>query len=292
MSSVRFKRTSFNSPVIAEIHCQPWDYDREGNPASLRRSIHEQAEKQGYRTTEFNWYEPGMSRARLMNIVRARGIRAVLFEHFMEREVSLEGLDLRGLAMVSIGGAMLTPRLHRVEVNHYSNLIKAVKTLQPRGYRRFGVIIPSIFERASDFKRTAALYSDDLQIEKRDQIPVFFHDERESLKGMGRWLKTYRPDCVLGVGKELPEQLHELGYSFPDDIGFAHLGWHSSYGTLAGMNPRWNEAGKVAVSLIIDQLTRNEHGIPPVPLWILIEGEWKEGSSVRPPQSVPAGSAA
>lgn len=292
MSSVRFKRTSLISPVIAEIHCQPWDYDREGNPASLRRSIHQQAERQGYRVAEFHWYEPGMTPQRLMGIIRARGIRAVIFEHFMEREVNLEGLDVSGLAMVSVGGAVLHPKLHRVEVNHYGNLLQAIKILQDRGYRRFGVMIPAIFEQASDFKRGAALYSENLRIKKSDQIPVFQHDPTEDLTRLDRWLKRYRPDCVLGVGKDIPERLHRLGYQFPNDIGYAHLGWHSSYGSLAGMNPKWNEAGRVAVNLLNDQLTRNEYGVPDVPLWILIEGEWINGTSVRAARSAGSSSQA
>ncbi len=286
MSSVRFKRTTLVSPVIAEIHCQPWDHDREGNPSSLRRSIHEQAEKLGYRVDEFHWYEPGMNPNRIMGIIRARGIRAVIFEHFMEREASLEQFDLSGLAMVSIGGAMLRPKLHRVEVNHYGNMIKAVKILQARGYRRFGVIIPRIFERSSDFKRSAALHSEDLNIPQRDIIPMFHREHNDDLAELAKWLKRYKPDCVLGVGKEIPAQLKALGYSFPDRVGYAHLGWHSSYTNIAGMNPKWNGAGKVAVNLVADQLTRNDHGVPPDPLWILVEGEWMEGGSVRPAPAV------
>jgi LacI family transcriptional regulator len=283
MSSVRFKRTSLISPVIAEIHCQPWNYDREGNPDSLRRSIHAQAEKLGYRVTEFGWYEPGMNPRRLIEIIRARGIRAVIFEHFMERSVSLEGLDLSDFAMVSIGGALLNPKIHRVEVNHYGNLIKTIKVLQGRGYRRFGVIIPNIFERSSDFKRSAALHSDDLHIDEKDIIPLFHHDEEDDLNKLAAWLKRYQPDCVLGVGKNIPQQLETIGYDCHEaNRGYAHLGWHSSYQDFAGMNPKWHSAGKVAVNLVIDQLTRNEYGVPEDPLWVLVEGEWVEGASVKP----------
>jgi DNA-binding LacI/PurR family transcriptional regulator len=288
MSSVRFKRSSLISPVLAEIHCQPRDYDREGNPASLRRSIHEQAAKLGYRVDEFNWHEPGMSPHRIMGIIRARGIRAVIFEHFMEREVDLSGLDLSGLAMVAIGGAVLYPKLHRIEVNHYGNLIKVIRILQARGYRRFGVIIPRIFERSSDFKRSAALHSDDLNIPREDLIPMFQREREGDLGDLARWLKRYKPDCVLGVGKEIPSQLEALDHAFPERIGYAHLGWHSSYVNIAGMNPKWNAAGRVAVNLVVDQLTRNENGVPADPFWILVEGEWIDGGSVRPAMAAEA----
>lgn len=285
MSSVRFKRTSLISPVIAEIHCQPWDYDREGNPDSLRRSIHRQAEALGFRVEEFSWYEPGMKPRRLLDIIRARGIKAVIFEHFMEREVDLSDLDLEGLAMASIGGALLNPKLHRVEVNHYGNMIKLIKKLQARGYRRFGVVIPKIFEQSSDFKRSAALHSEDLNIAPQDLIPIFFRHGTYSQRDMddfAKWLKKYQPDCVLGVGKDIPEKLDELGYAQPEKVGYAHLGWHSTYEGFAGMSPKWNGAGKVAVNLVVDQLTRNESGVPEDPMWILVEGEWVDGRSAQP----------
>lgn len=285
MSNVRFKRTSLISPVIAEIHCQPWDYDREGNPDSLRRSIHQQAESMGFRIEEFSWYEPGMNPRRLLDIIRARGIRGVIFEHFMEREVDLSALDLSGLAMASVGGAMLHPKLHRVEVNHYGNMIQVIRILQGRGFKRFGVIIPKIFERSSDFKRSAALHSSDLNIAEKDLIPIFYREETDSqqdLDDLSAWLKQYEPDCVLGVGKGIPDQLDALGYEQPQEVGYAHLGWHSSYEGYAGMNPKWNSAGKVAVNLVVDQLTRNESGVPQDPLWILVEGEWVDGTSAQP----------
>lgn len=226
-----------------------------------------------------------MNPRRLIEIIRARGIGAVIFEHFMEREVDLSGLDLSGLAMVSVGGARLNPKLHRVEVNHYGNMIKLIKKLQSRGYQRFGVIIPRIFERSSNFKRSAALHSEDLNIAEADHIPIFYREETDSkkdLKELATWLEKHQPDCVLGVGTDVPHQLDSLGYTQPDKVGFAHLGWHSSYEGYAGYNPKWSGAGKVAVNLVVDQLTRNENGVPEDPLWVLVEGEWGDGHSAHP----------
>jgi hypothetical protein len=33
---------------------------------------------------------------------------------------------------------------------------------------------------------------------------------------------------------------------------------------------------------VVDQLTRNENGVPEDPLWILVEGEWVDGHSATP----------
>ena len=184
-----------------------------------------------------------------------------------------------------MGGALLNPKLHRVEINHYGNMIQLIKKLQARGYRRFGVVIPKIFEQSSDFKRSAALHSEDLNIAPKDLIPIFYREDTYSerdMADMAKWLKKHQPDCVLGVGKDIPERLDELGYPQPVKVGYAHLGWHSSYEGFAGVNPKWSSAGKVAVNLVVDQLTRNESGVPEDPMWILVEGEWVDGRSAQP----------
>ena len=281
MSSVRFKKTSDYSPVIAEVHCQPWKRDLGDNMISLRKNIHEQAGKLGYKVEEFHWHDPEMKPKRLLNILWSRGIRGVLLEYFMESEVDLSEFDLSQFAIVSIGGSSITPRFHRAEVDHYGNLIKSIKTLQERNYRRFGVIIPKFFEKPSGFKRDAALYSVHSTIPEEHRIPMYQTEEVGDYDGLEEWMQRHQPDCILGVGESIPKKLQELGYSIPGDVGYAHLGWHSSYEGMAGMNPNWGGVGQTAINLVVDQLNRNEYGPPRHPLWALIEGEWKDGASVR-----------
>lgn len=92
----------------------------------------------------------------------------------------------------------------------------------------------------------------------------------------------YEPDCILGTGRELPRKLKELGLDDPQRMGFVHLGWHPSYEGLAGINPHWDQTGRTAVNVVVDQMNRNDFGLPAFPLWTLIDGEWIEGGSVRP----------
>ncbi len=285
MSNVRFKKTSQYSPVLAEIHCQPWERKLGYNMQVLRDRLHEQAARLGYKVEEFHWYEPGMNPERLLQIIRARGIKGIILEHFMESEVHLD-LDFQDLAIVTIGGALKRPKLHRVEPNHYSNLLKAIKELRRRGYRRFGVAIPKLFEDISDFKREAALHISHQREDKGKRIPIFLMEDNQSLAGLEEWIETYQPDCILGTGRELPKKLKTLDLLDTEKIGFVHLGWHPSYKGMAGMEPNWGEAGIAAVNLVVDQMNRNEFGLPKHPLWVLIEGEWVEGASVRALQEV------
>lgn len=282
MSSVRFKKSSDYSPVIAEIHCQPWKRYLGDNMVSLKDNVHEQAKKLGYKVEEFHWFDPDMKPKRLLNILRSRGIRGVILEYFMESEIDLTGLDFSPFATVSIGGASITPKFHKVEVDHYGNLIKSIKLLKKRGYERFGVMIPKLFEKPSGFKRDAALYSVHNTIDEKDRIPMYQMDGIDNFDGFESWIETHRPDCILGVGEDIPKKIVSLGYSIPDTVGYAHLGWHSSYEGMAGINPHWGGVGLTAVNLVVDQLNRNEYGSPEHPLWVLVEGEWVDGQSVRP----------
>jgi len=105
--------------------------------------------------------------------------------------------------------------------------------------------------------------------------------EVNDFNGFEEWLEKHRPDCILGVGEDIPRKIESLGFSMPDKVGYAHLGWHSSYEGMAGMNPNWSGVGIAAVNLVVDQLSRNERGPPEHSLWVLIEGDWIDGKSVR-----------
>jgi LacI family transcriptional regulator len=280
MSSVRFKKTAQFSPVIAEIHCQPWGRKRAWNMEILRKHIHKQANNLGYRIEEFDWFDPEIKPKRLMQIIRARGIRGVILEHFMEQKIHLD-IDISDLAVVSVGGGFHSPRLHRVEVNYFGGLLTAIDQLRTYGYRRLGVALPKFFETMSDFKREGALHIAHQNMHPEDRIPIFHMEEDKPFKGLKDWMTTYQPDCVLGVGRTLLKRLDEMGYRFPEDLGFAHLGWHSSYKHLAGVNPNWSEIGYTAVNQVVEQLNRNAYGIPEHPLRILIDGSWVDGDSVR-----------
>lgn len=283
MSSVRFKKTSQFSPIIAEIHCQPWGRKPGWNMETLREHIHKQAATLGYRIEEFNWFQPDMKPGRLMQIIRARGIQGVILEHFMEQKMDL-AVDIGDLAVVSVGGGFQAPRMHRVEVNYFGGLLTAIEKLRSYGYKRPGVALPKFFETMSDFKREGALHIAHQEMDEDNRIPIL-HILDDEMTGLEKWVTTYRPDCILGVGRTLMSKLNKMGIQFPEDMGFAHLGWHSFYAGIAGVNPNWEEIGYTAVNQVVEQLNRNAFGIPKHPMRILIDGTWVDGDSAIPLQS-------
>ncbi|MDG2170113.1 MAG: hypothetical protein P8L44_19565 [Opitutales bacterium] len=75
-------------------------------------------------------------------------------------------------------------------------------------------------------------------------------------------------------------KLKEMGYRIPEDFGFINLGLSSRNDHFAGIDPNWEEMGRIAANQIIDQLNRNEVGIPGYPLVALIQGDWVDGETL------------
>ena len=89
-----------------------------------------------------------------------------------------------------------------------------------------------------------------------------------------------RPKSDITEKQKAVAMLAEIGKRVPQDIAFAHLAWHESYRNLGGIDPHWDQAAIAATNQVIDQLNRNEFGVPYRPIVTFVEGEWIDGSSV------------
>lgn len=77
----------------------------------------------------------------------------------------------------------------------------------------------------------------------------------------------------------------------PQDVGYADLGLARTPGAgdgtpagrrISGVDLQWRDVGAAAVDLIVDQINRNEHGIPRAPRLTLVPGRWSDGDTLRP----------
>ncbi len=58
------------------------------------------------------------------------------------------------------------------------------------------------------------------------------------------------------------------------------MGLSSRKDHFAGIDPNWEEMGRIAANQIIDQLNRNEVGVPEHPLVTLVQGDWVDGKTL------------
>ncbi len=89
-------------------------------------------------------------------------------------------------------------------------------------------------------------------------------------KGIKAWVEQARPDCVYG-----PHNLYTLG-CLP--LGVPYISQGGDGGNFARIDEKVEIIGAAAVDLIIEQIQRNETGIPQDPKVIMIEGRWLAGS--------------
>lgn len=291
MSNVRNRRPPKYSPVVAIVHRLPYPGFKARNLDVLRDRLHSHVADRGYRAEDFYIGEDGLTSARLQEILRARGVKAVVFEQIFSA-LAHEGLDLSEFSSVIVGSTPRQAEVHHVAVDQFTNVLTAADQVMKRGYKRIGLVVPQMVEDVLRFKREAALLLTQKQVQAKDRLQMFTAGMNflgEQKQEFSAWLKKQKPDVILSNVVSMPIMLEELGVRVPKDMGFVHLGWHpSDEGKFAGINPQWDHAAVTAGNVVVDQLSRNQFGNLPHPLLTLIQGTWQDGPSLKPlPSSRP-----
>jgi LacI family transcriptional regulator len=68
----------------------------------------------------------------------------------------------------------------------------------------------------------------------------------------------------------------------PGRLGFALTGIRPRLPHIAGMDERWDGIGQAVIDLVVSLLKNNDAGVPRFPRFVLVEGRWTEGATVRP----------
>lgn len=246
----------------------------------FREGAEERARQLGFRVEDFPLNAPGMSEKRLGEILRARGVTGVVVGPLETPGRPLR-LDWDGFASAAIGYSLAQPVLHRA-VNHQIHSMRtAVSALTARGYRRIGLAIEKDNDQRADHNWLAGFLHYQYGISQTDRIPPLLPDVMTP-KLVEEWLTRWRPDAILSGRYRLLDWLQGAGLRVPADIGFATLDYYPVLGPVAGISQNTRSVGVAAVELVVEQLYHNERGVPRKPKVVLIEGEWREGQTVRP----------
>lgn len=278
MADLRYKKEPQFKPIIALLHYDQPKTNPHPNSVNMRNGVWESANMQGYDINEFYLRDEGMTTKRMMQIFETRGIRGIIFEHPATPNVTLD-VDLSDYACVAIKYALTHPVLHRIETSQFGSLLLAMEKLFEYGYRRPGLVLPEYSESISQYRRTGATLYAQQAIPMEDRLPILETDF-EDTENLAGWLELHKPDVILSQSPQLYHKLQTMGYHIPHDLGFIHLGLSSRKDQFAGIDPNWEEMGRIAANQIIDQLNRNEVGVPKHPLVTLIQGDWVDGETL------------
>ncbi|HEY1107126.1 MAG TPA: LacI family DNA-binding transcriptional regulator [Opitutaceae bacterium] len=224
---------------------------------------------------------PGMTPARLRQILDARGIRGMIIAPLAQPGVGF-ALPWERCSTVAIGYSMREPALHRVAVHHTRGMQMLLRELRALGYRRIGLVLHHESNARTDSNFLGAYLADqETQPLKWRLRPMINDDPTPPAQALERWLRVQRPECVIGTMPETLRSLRALGRRVPDDLGFAILGTRPHSPNIAGIDENWERIGAAAVDLVFALMKNRETGVPQFPRFALVEAKWVADATVR-----------
>jgi len=237
------------------------------------------AEELGYRLEEVWAREPGMTGRRLSKVLLTRNIRGLLLAPLPAARGHLT-LEWSQFAVATLGYSVWRPDFHRAVANQFLSTLFAIRRLLRLGYRRIGVVVERRVNERCNHQYTAALFDCQQRVPRADRVPPLLVDAITE-PAFGAWFQKHRPDAILGNHWKIPEWVERFGRRVPDDVGYVHFSKSDSPLQFTGIEHHAKLVGAAAVDLVVEQLHRNEYGIPVHPKLVMIEGNWVDGETVR-----------
>lgn len=225
------------------------------------------------------WCEPGFSPAALTRTLRNRGVVGVILPPLSSYSVP-PALEWDAFAATAIGPSLKSPRLHVVGTLFLNLLPIAVKGLHELGYRRIGVCLSPRSNERFDFaweggyaiaKRHFLRSKNALYLWNSDALPA---------PGFVEWMKEHRIEALIVAGTVgVAQQLSEMGLRVPEDCALVDL--LDDSGRVATVHREHEAIGRTAVDVTVNQLLRNERGVPAIRQMIYIDGVFDPRNTVR-----------
>ena len=247
------------------------------------------AQELGYRLDEIWAGQSGMSMRRINQVLGARGIEGMIIT-YPARHLRL---DWSGIASVSLEASLLAPHLHHIVTDHIYNLLLALKALKRAGYKRIGVCLDEEIDRGTTGTlRAAAHFFYSTTLKAHRVKPLFYAGEgeaawqRANIKQVQNWLRSDRPEVVIGHSMRLLECVQDAGYRVPQDIGVVHLATDDDAADWAGVNSNKRDIGAVAAETVISLVQRRQFGLPNTTMNTSVRGSWHPGRTVLLPKPI------
>ncbi len=286
MSHIRAHHPQKFKPIIAGI--TTWlggPAERDPTRQRFFTGAADRARELGYTLEEFWGFSPGLTIQRLDRILHARGIEGLLIFP-LERPVLLP-FNWGHFASATVGYTFDQVVLHRAVPAYFENVVIALRELHHRGYRRVGLVnTPALRDRLlRNWLGAFCAWQSESGLAAPEAILQIRSDEEARFR---TWMEAYRPDAIIHGGPPVYSWIRSMGLSAPRDLGLVAL---CVAGTpqgvsLARVAEKPEVVGSAAIDLIVEQLQRNECGVPRDPKDIFITGEWIEGFTVRSPGKI------
>ncbi|MBL9188230.1 MAG: LacI family DNA-binding transcriptional regulator [Opitutaceae bacterium] len=243
------------------------------------RGAQARARELGFQLDAFSLAEMCARPQAVLTNLRARGVLGVIFLYSQPLREPFD-FPWDEFVALEIDYGQREPSLHTICHDHYLTLTTALVWLRTRGYRRAGLIIEAFKDERILGKWSAAFEAFQRRPESLDTVPVL-RGEKITEAAFARWFRAHQPDVVIGHVEACIGWLKKLGRAVPGDTGFFSLNRDESTVPCAGLDPRLELQGGVAVDALIAQIQRGERGLPAVPRTLMVPGAIVPGPTVR-----------
>ncbi len=236
----------------------------------VRRSLMEH----GY-GLECYYQDPLLHPNRLERILRAKGIRGVVFAPLLQIAAQSLAWDWKNFSIIITGSAVWQPNFNRVSFHHFAEMAIIMHRLHAAGHHRIGLVVDSLLDARSQHTIVGGFWAE-LQIEvpKRE---AFFGAKSENRNDFLLWMKKYRPDSIIVAYPPALRWLEELETQVPVVLRMLQDVQDRVY---PGIFQDFKRLGQVAAEQLIGQLQRNQMGVPRDPLQTSITGTFRDHSGI------------
>jgi LacI family transcriptional regulator len=245
------------------------------------KSCNERAIQLGYGLDPFWLYEPGISPARLGEILESRNIRGLVVVQLLDRSGLPHEFDpiWEHFACVVVGVRPVWPPLNYCTNDQFATAFHATKRLWEYGYRRMGLVLSPDVDAMVDRRFSAGFWAGLEEVQAAERIPTFPFNPLHEVS-FRAWYAQHNPDVILCINHEVKKWIWEMNIKVPEEVGLAHLDCHEEFPDWAGMRQNNTLVGAAAVDMLVAQLHRNEFGLPKYSKASFIQGTWVDGPTI------------
>ena len=278
--------------TLALLNCNTTQNGWQSSPTFCRyfKGANQRAAELGYTLDEFWFADPALNVDRLRRALESRGIHGLIFAFYDGKpglQEKLRAFDFSRFASATISRRIADLAVHSISNDQYHAATLTTDKVLSLGYRRLGLVLDAHVDAGLEHRFRGGFLTRQNSVPKSDWVPVLEMPETKP-RILKNWIEQHRVDAIIAFPHNIHQHLQEIGISVPDEIGLAHLDRPTPHHNLAGVDQNSEQVGSAAVDVVIAQIHRNEHGIPPYQKSLFIRGEWVEGWSVRAQKSAAA----
>lgn len=234
---------------------------------------------------------------RLAGILSARGIHGLILPRIYYSSIAVSKMD--GIAIIHLGNIEgriaqlkrakrltfpIEANYHEIYPNYFENFRISWQHLTSKGYTRIGLVIHGYAQDNSNQQYHAGLTLAQDLAKDFPKIPLLLIENTptsQDQKNIEKWVKRWKPEVIICQHNKMCEMLKGMGMAVPQDMSVVHLGVTSEINTWSGIDERMEEIGAATVRTLVGQMQLNRYRPPNIPMRIAIDGEWRNGKTLR-----------